>query len=800
MKRNGILALTLVSISILSFVGFLSRPIKGDPTNQSPFPTGTQIDPFELFESVPEYKVDETFTLPNQVSLESLYPPPGNQVKQKNSAAFAVGYGLVSFLVAKDKGKKNLKDLDPRSENGTASVYSPAYIYHSLNGGRDQGISLLDALFFVQSRGSVSLREYPYLADTFKVRPNANLIEVGRQNRIEEIQKVNTTQIKYIKYLLAKEKPVVTNILCFDDFLQFKGSSVYKFKNSKQTFGAQSVVVIGYDDDLRAFRILNSWGKEWGDQGYAWIDYTSFQQLTQIAYTAILSRDRFTLQKENDLFELLESDAWQGIAPPKDVYASKGEFENKIRVVWTKVPQVIGYEIYRRRKNEKKFELVGLSRSHSFEDFGVQKNQTYTYRIVSLTEEKSSKPSHESNESFASTEQKITELLPITNLEASKGIYNDRILLTWDPHLSADQYSIYKWNASSKLFKFLGKTNQTKFIDFKASKNGDVEVYRVVPSKGNLMADGSSYAGGYLDPLQQLRNPPDQIFVSKGELNRQILVRWNEIPAAKNYLVLRTKSGESDWGIIARTKETEFIDSDFSQSDYLYAIVVQFEDLSYSLPSKLESGYVNLTAARGERSKTPLISFTNDKKQGLMLRWNQLKNVESYQLYVRTKENKKWNLLRKIDANETEIPIPDLSKQTFHFLALTAKESNKEESFFSNSLVYVQTEPVKDLKKVRTFGESNLSRFLGPWTAMYWDGKSSVKPIKLDIESLSDDEFVLKWNQKEFFRGSYIIDALLIEEKGKWKIQLSNQYDSLSAEVYEKDLLPEKSRLSFVRE
>jgi hypothetical protein len=44
------------------------------------------------------------------------------------------------------------------------------------------------------------------------------------------------------------------------------------------------MVVIGYSDSKNAFKVLNSWGRTWGDQGYGWIDYVSFRNLVREAY------------------------------------------------------------------------------------------------------------------------------------------------------------------------------------------------------------------------------------------------------------------------------------------------------------------------------------------------------------------------------------------------------------------------------------------------------------------------------------------------------------------------------------
>jgi C1A family cysteine protease len=39
------------------------------------------------------------------------------------------------------------------------------------------------------------------------------------------------------------------------------------------------MVVVGYDDEKNAYRIANSWGTDWADNGYGWIDYDFMKTL-----------------------------------------------------------------------------------------------------------------------------------------------------------------------------------------------------------------------------------------------------------------------------------------------------------------------------------------------------------------------------------------------------------------------------------------------------------------------------------------------------------------------------------------
>jgi hypothetical protein len=42
--------------------------------------------------------------------------------------------------------------------------------------------------------------------------------------------------------------------------------------------------VVGYDERLQAFKVINSWGLLWGDRGFGWIDYGTFRDEARAAY------------------------------------------------------------------------------------------------------------------------------------------------------------------------------------------------------------------------------------------------------------------------------------------------------------------------------------------------------------------------------------------------------------------------------------------------------------------------------------------------------------------------------------
>ena len=46
------------------------------------------------------------------------------------------------------------------------------------------------------------------------------------------------------------------------------------------------MLLVGYDDQKSAFKVMNSWGKEWGDNGFSWIDYKFFPEGVRYGFVA----------------------------------------------------------------------------------------------------------------------------------------------------------------------------------------------------------------------------------------------------------------------------------------------------------------------------------------------------------------------------------------------------------------------------------------------------------------------------------------------------------------------------------
>ena len=93
--------------------------------------------------------------------------------------------------------------------------------------------------------------------------------------------------VNKIKAALAHYGPLPTSMQVYEDFLNYTGG-VYSRVAGKRV-GAHAVLLVGYNDAEEYFIVKNSWGTDWGENGFFRIDYSEMHSrvifgLTTVAY------------------------------------------------------------------------------------------------------------------------------------------------------------------------------------------------------------------------------------------------------------------------------------------------------------------------------------------------------------------------------------------------------------------------------------------------------------------------------------------------------------------------------------
>jgi hypothetical protein len=91
----------------------------------------------------------------------------------------------------------------------------------------------------------------------------------------------------FIRNLIVGGDPVIAGISACAEFDHPSGGRITSIYGPPEACGGHAIVIVGYDDHLKAVRILNSWGEDWGESGKIWMGYEVLRQRLAEAYVDI---------------------------------------------------------------------------------------------------------------------------------------------------------------------------------------------------------------------------------------------------------------------------------------------------------------------------------------------------------------------------------------------------------------------------------------------------------------------------------------------------------------------------------
>ncbi len=224
-------------------------------------------------------------SLPTRVSLQEFAPPRLHQGRQGSCVGWASAYAARTILHARATGQ------NPQNIN-----FSPSYLYNQIALRGCQGSYLVDAMKAMYQNGALPLNQFQYDERSCGRQPTNTEIQAGQRYRITGFNRLSygssnyKTDLQAIKQNIAQGAPVVIG-------MQVGGSFMYDMMGQKtwqptrgdysgQGFSGHAMCVIGYDDNYGegAFQIMNSWGRNWGENGLFWISYRDFDHFVKEAY------------------------------------------------------------------------------------------------------------------------------------------------------------------------------------------------------------------------------------------------------------------------------------------------------------------------------------------------------------------------------------------------------------------------------------------------------------------------------------------------------------------------------------
>ncbi|HZK85443.1 MAG TPA: FlgD immunoglobulin-like domain containing protein [Desulfosporosinus sp.] len=180
----------------------------------------------------------------------------------------------------------------------TLVIFLARLIYNLINGGTDGGAYVEDAGDLLENVGAATLTDFPYIPGDYYTQPCADVKYKAQVNRIRDWKVLFTKndsndQILQLTkaYLYTGDLPVVgLDVGLYFNYPIKKPDGNSFITTDNNPYGAHAITVVGYDDEIitpeghGAFKFINSWGTDWGSNGFSYMTYPAYVNAVHAGY------------------------------------------------------------------------------------------------------------------------------------------------------------------------------------------------------------------------------------------------------------------------------------------------------------------------------------------------------------------------------------------------------------------------------------------------------------------------------------------------------------------------------------
>ena len=215
---------------------------------------------------------------PKQFSLAADLPPIGDQGETGSCVGWSTAYYCYSTAVARQR------KLTPDQRKDPHFLFSPAFIWRQYNKGQaGNGMHIFEAFDVLAKQGCATLSDMPWDAKDattqpdeaakthaarYKARQTVSLFKGRRQEEAGDPEKLKN-------WLWETKQPFVVGIPVYKEFFAAPHDADFVYKPTEQkgeSVGLHAVCIVGYDEEKRAFLMVNSWTNAWANKGFVWLD------------------------------------------------------------------------------------------------------------------------------------------------------------------------------------------------------------------------------------------------------------------------------------------------------------------------------------------------------------------------------------------------------------------------------------------------------------------------------------------------------------------------------------------------
>jgi C1A family cysteine protease len=203
--------------------------------------------------------------LPASVDLRGPFMPPIWDQRQLGSCT-AHGIGRLFEYAQRQAG---IADFSP----------SRLFLYYNervLEGtiSEDSGAQIRDGIKTLNhfNYGICEEALWPYDISKFTETPPQAAYDAAKKNTIRYFASLDGLTIDHLKQCLFHGFPFTFGFNVYQNFEDYTGG-VLQLPTRGRCLGGHCAATVGYDDSKEAFLVANSWGPEFGEDGYFWMSY-----------------------------------------------------------------------------------------------------------------------------------------------------------------------------------------------------------------------------------------------------------------------------------------------------------------------------------------------------------------------------------------------------------------------------------------------------------------------------------------------------------------------------------------------
>ncbi len=401
-------------------------------------------------------------SLPSRVDLREFLPP----VRSQGSIGSCSAWSTVYYA----------KTLQENQERGWGAdtpdhQYGPLFTYNQITGGVNRGTSIMDHMILLEKQGAAPFSLFPYEQD-IHIQPDDRVIREAENFRAESHRNLDQydsrrktwlVELKAVKAALAEDLPVVAGFQIYENFYRYRGGIYDRVEG--RSLGGHAMCIVGYDDKKGALLIVNSWGTDWGEEGFVWMDYDLFERLC--TYNCAV------------MYDVVET-AQDTLSAPSGFSGSQGAYLDRIELSWNRVDGADEYVVYRVDNGEGVLKEIGRTGEAGYVDGGLPGDVSYVYAVKSAR----GAGRWYGESGFSEIAEAWTGKQgnpPGIPSKLDYRFYLGNPVLAWEPVAEAGGYGIYRWSREKSSFLLVGRSEDAAFMDreFKQLTGGEVEYYIV---------------------------------------------------------------------------------------------------------------------------------------------------------------------------------------------------------------------------------------------------------------------------------------------------------------------------------